>query len=32
MIKYVKTSRLAITRYLAGHPLDLVEGVSLIDG
>lgn len=31
-VKYVKSSRLAVTRYLTGHPLDLVEGVALKDG
>lgn len=31
-VKYVKTTRLAVTRYLTGHPLDAVEGVALKDG
>jgi hypothetical protein len=31
-VKYVKTSRLAVTRYITGHPLDAIEGVALTDG
>lgn len=31
-VKYVKTSRLAVTRYITGHPLDAVEGVALKGG
>jgi Holliday junction resolvasome RuvABC endonuclease subunit len=31
-VKYVKSSRLAVTRYITGHPLDAVEGVALKDG
>jgi len=31
-VKYVKTSRLAVTRYITGHPLDAIEGVALKDG
>lgn len=31
-VKYVKASRLAVTRYITGHPLDAVEGVALKEG
>lgn len=31
-VKYVKTSRLAVTRYITGHPLDAVDGVALVEG
>jgi len=31
-VKYVKSSRLAVTRYITGHPLDAIEGVALKDG
>jgi hypothetical protein len=31
-VKYVKSSRLAVTRYLTGHPLDAIEGVALKEG
>ena len=31
-VKYVKTTRLAVTRYITGHPLDAVDQVALKDG
>jgi hypothetical protein len=31
-VKYVKTTRLAVTRYLTGHPLTAVDQVALKDG
>jgi len=31
-VKYVKSSRLAVTRYLTGHPLTSLEGVALSNG
>jgi hypothetical protein len=31
-VKYVKTSRLAVTRYISGHPLDALDGVALKGG
>nr|UJQ92439.1 MAG: putative RNA-dependent RNA polymerase [Mitoviridae sp.] len=31
-VKYVKSTRLAVTRYLSGHPLHSIEGVALKDG
>lgn len=31
-VKYVKNSRLAVTRYITGHPLSAVDLVSLKDG
>jgi len=31
-VKYVKTTRLAVTRYITGHPLDAVDQVALKEG
>jgi hypothetical protein len=31
-VKYVKNSRLAVTRYITGHPLDVVDLVALEKG
>jgi hypothetical protein len=31
-VKYVKLSRLAVTRYISGHPLDALDGVALKAG
>jgi hypothetical protein len=31
-VKYVKGTRLAVTRYITGHPLDAVDQVALKDG
>jgi len=31
-VKYVKSSRLAVTRYLTGHPLETLDGVALKGG
>lgn len=31
-IGYVKSSRLCVTRYITGHPLDAVEGIALDSG
>jgi hypothetical protein len=31
-VKYVKSTRLAVTRYLSGEPLSVLEGVELRDG
>jgi hypothetical protein len=31
-VKYVKLTRLAVTRYITGHPLDAVEQVALKEG
>lgn len=31
-VKYVKMTRLAVTRFITGHPLGAVEGVALKDG
>jgi len=32
VVKYVKSSRLACTRYITGHPLESLDGVSLTAG
>jgi len=31
-VKYVKSTRLSVTRFITGHPLDAVEGVALKGG
>lgn len=31
-VAYLKSSRLAVTRYLSKHPLDAVENVKLSEG
>lgn len=31
-VRYVKSTRLAVTRYLSGHPLDSLDQVALVKG